>query len=502
MSADEAIALIRDGDTVAIIGGGGGLMEAACLLAAVERRFLATGTPRNLALHHSLGVGDRKTRGVNHFAHEGLVRKVTGGHWVWSPRMQELARTNKIEAYVVPGGVAMQLYREIGAKRPGLFSKVGLGTFVDPRLDGGRMNEAAKGSPAEVMEIGGEEFLLYKSFPVHVALLRGTFADESGNISLAEEAAKLDIQAAALAARNSGGKVIVQVREKVKDGALPAHSILIPGAWVDAIVVDPDQMMTYDVALDPAMAGMERRPPHPLAPQPLDERQVVARRARRELQDGQVVNFGFGIPDAVAALVAEDVRAGRYTQTIEHGIYGGELLTGHVFGFSRNASAMIDAPTQFDFYSGGGLDIAFLGFGQIDAAGNVNASKLGGMAVGPGGFIDIAQNARKVVFCGTFDAKGTETAVGEGRLTVTKPGAIRKLVPDVDQITFSGAQALKQRQEVVYVTERAVFRLTDAGVELTEIAPGVDLERDVLACMSFRPKIAANFGVMPAACFT
>ena len=204
----------------------------------------------------------------------------------------------------------------------------------------------------------------------------------------------------------------------------------------------------------------------------------------------------------MAALVAGEVRAGRYTQTIEHGIYGGELLTGHVFGFSRNASAMIDAPTQFDFYSGGGLDIAFLGFGQIDAAGNVNASKLGGMAVGPGGFIDIAQNARKVVFCGTFDAKGTEITVREGRLSVTKPGAIQKLVPVVDQVTFSGAQALKQGQEVVYVTERAVFQLSEAGVELVEIAPGVDLERDVLACMGFRPKIAASLGVMPTACLT
>lgn len=501
LSADDAIALIRDGDTVAIVGGGGGLMEAAALHAAVERRFKATGHPQNLTLHHSLGVGDRKTRGVNHFAWEGLVRKVVGGHWVWSPRMQELARLDKIEAYVLPGGVAMQLYREIGAKRPGLFSKVGLGTFVDPRLDGGRMNNAAKDNLAEVMSIGGEEFLLYKTFPVHVALLRGTFADESGNISMAEEAANLDIQAAALAARNSGGKVIVQVREKVKDGTLPAHSILIPGAWVDAVVVVPDQMMTYDTALDPAMAGMERLPPHPLPEEALSDRQVVARRARAELKDGQVVNFGFGIPDAVAALVAGDVRAGRYTQTIEHGIYGGELLTGHVFGFSRNAHAMIDAPTQFDFYSGGGLDIAFLGFGQIDAAGNVNASKLGGMAVGPGGFIDIAQNARKVVFCGTFDAKGTELAIGDGRLSIVKPGAIRKLVEKVDQITFSGAEALKQGQEVVYVTERATFRLSAAGIELIEIAPGVELQRDILDQMGFVPKITENLRTMPEACF-
>ncbi len=279
LSADEAIAMIRDGDTVAIIGGGGGLEEAAALFSAVERRFQTTGGPRDLSLVHSLGVGDRKTRGVSCFAYEGLVRKVVGGHWVWSPRMQELARTNKIEAYVLPGGVVMQLYREIGARRPGLISRVGLGTFVDPRLDGGRMNEAAKDTPVETITLGGEEFLFYKAFPVHVALLRGAFADEDGNVSLAEEAANLDIQACALAAHNSGGKVIVQVRERVKNGALPAHTIAIPGAWVDAVVVAPDQMMTYDIAYDPAMAGVERRPPHPLPEPQLDERQAIARRA-------------------------------------------------------------------------------------------------------------------------------------------------------------------------------------------------------------------------------
>jgi propionate CoA-transferase len=231
-------------------------MEAGALFAAVERRFLTTGLPRDLALLHSLGIGDRKSRGVNCFAHEGLVRKVTGGHWVWSPRMQAMAQANKIEAYVLPGGGVMQLYREIAAKRPGLISRVGLGTFVDPRVDGGRMNEAARETPVEVMTIGGEEFLFYKAFPIHVALLRGTFADDSGNISLSQEAAKLDIQAAALAARNSGGKVIVQVRERERDGTLPAHSITIPGAWVDAVVVEPDQMMTYDIRFDPAMAGL------------------------------------------------------------------------------------------------------------------------------------------------------------------------------------------------------------------------------------------------------
>ncbi len=502
ISADEAAGLIKDGDTVALIGGGGGLMEAATLFAAIERRFLGTDSPRDLSLIHSLGIGDRKARGVSRFAHEGMVRKVTGGHWVWSPRMQELARTNKIEAYVLPGGVVMQLYREIGAKRPGLISRVGLGTFVDPRLDGGRMNAAAKETLVETMTIGGEAFLFYKSFPVHVALLRGTYADEEGNISLSEEAANLDIQACALAARSSGGKVIVQVRERVRAGALPAHSIAIPGPWVDAIVVDPEQTMTYDIVQDPAMAGMTRLPPYVLPPAKLDERQAIARRAARELEDGMVVNFGFGIPDAVAALVAEDVRAGRYYQTIEHGIYGGELLTGHVFGFARNASAMIDAPTQFDFYSGGGLDIAFLGFGQFDAGGNVNASKLGGVPVGPGGFIDIAQNARKVVFCGAFDAKGAQVRVGGGRLSIDAHGAVRKLVRAVEQITFSGAEALKRGQEVLYVTERATFRLTPEGVTLVEVAPGIDVEADVLARMEFTPVVARPLRVTPAEIFT
>ena len=498
MSADEAALLVGDGATVSLIGGGGGLVEASALHEAVERRFLATGAPRNLAVLHSLGVGDRKARGLSRFAHEGLVRKVTGGHWVWSPRMQEMARTNKIEAYVLPGGVVMQLYREIGALRPGLFSRVGLGTFVDPRIDGGRMNEAAKDTLVEVANIGGEEFLFYKSFPIDVALLRGTYADDDGNVSLSEECANLDIQACALAARNSGGKVIVEVRERVKAGALPAHSVAIPGAWVDAIVVVPEQVMTYDLAFDPAMAGLTRLPPLEIPARKLDERLAIARRAATELKDGVVVNFGFGVPDAVAALVSEDVRSGRYLQTIEHGVYGGELLTGQIFGFSRNATAMIDAPTQFDFYSGGGLDIAFLGFGQFDAQGNVNASKLGGVPVGPGGFIDIAQNAHKVVFCGAFDAKGADIRIGGGRVEIAKHGVIAKLVAMVDQITFSGAQARKQGQEVLYVTERAVFRLGSEGVDLIELAPGVDLQKDVLARIGFAPRVAEPLGLMPS----
>jgi len=498
MTADAAAALIRDGATVALVGGGGGLVEATCLHEAIERRFLAGGHPRGLTVVHSLGIGDRKERGLNRFAHAGMVRKVIGGHWTWSPRMQELARTNKIEAYVLPGGVAMQLFREIGAGRPGLFTHVGLGTFVDPRIDGGRMNGAATETLTELVEIDGRELLRYKPFPINVAVLRGSFADPEGNISLDQEPANVDIYAAALAAHNSGGTVIVQVRTAVAAGALPARSVRVPGALVDAVVVDPGQSMGYDVVYDPTLSGEIKGPTAPVLPQPFTVRQLIARRAADELRPGAVLNYGFGIPDGVAKLIGERGELDRYYQTIEHGTYGGELLDGPLFGYARNATAMIDGPSQFDFYSGGGLDIAFLGFGEIDRHGNVNVSKLGGVTVGPGGFIDIAQNARKVVFCGTFDAKGTDLAFGPAGLTIRRHGEVTKLVADVEQITFSGREALRRGQEVVYVTERAVFRLTAEGVALVEVAPGVDATADITARMGFPPHVPAPPTLMPA----
>ncbi len=501
MSAADAVAMIKDGDTVALTGGGGGLVEATCLHAAVEQRFLDNGHPRDLTVVHSLGIGDRQSRGLNRFAHEGMVRKVIGGHWVWSPRMQALARANKIEAYVLPGGVAMQLYREIGAGRPGLITHVGLGTFCDPRVDGCRMNEAARDSLAELITIDGRELLRYKPFAVNVALIRGSFADAHGNVSLDQEPANVDIYAAALAAHNSGGKVIVQVRTAVEVGALPARGVRVPGAIVDAVVVDPGQSMGYDVVYDPTMSGEMKGPAQPQPEQPFTVRQVIARRAADELREGAVLNYGFGIPDGVAKLIAARGHLDRYYQTIEHGTYGGELLDGTLFGYARNATAMIDGPSQFDFYSGGGLDLAFLGFGEIDAAGNVNVSKLGGVPVGPGGFIDIAQNAKKVVFCGTFDAKGTELAIGNGRLAITRHGEVTKLVNKVEQITWSGAQGLKRGQETLYVTERAVFRLTDAGVALVEVAPGVDVRRDVIERMQFAPLVPREPARMNAAHF-
>jgi propionate CoA-transferase len=507
MSAEAAVRLIADGDTVVLIGGGGGLVEASALHEAVEKRFLATQHPRDLTVVHALGIGDRQTRGVNRFAHEGMVKRVIGGHWVWSPRMQQLAKDDKIEAYVLPGGVAMQLFREIGASRPGLFTHVGLGTFCDPRVDGGRMNRAAKDDLAELVTVDGKEFLRYKPFPVNVALIRGSFADAHGNVSLDQEPANLDIYAAALAAHNCGGKVIVQVRTAVETGSLPARSVRVPGVLVDAVVVDPSQSMGYELVYDPTMSG-EMKGPAPAAPKqpftvrPFTVRQVIARRAADELHDGAVLNYGFGVPDGIAKLIVERGDLGRYYQTIEHGTYGGELLDGNLFGYARNATAMIDGPSQFDFYSGGGLDLAFLGFGEIDAVGNVNVSKLGGVTVGPGGFIDIAQNAKKVVFCGTFDAKGTQLEIGSGTLAIKRHGDVTKFVPHVEQITYSGREAMRRGQEALYVTERAVFRLTEAGVTLIEVAPGVDLRKDVIERMRFAPHIPRDPVLMQAAHFT
>ncbi len=505
ISASEAAALVPDGATLGTIGGGGGLVEADALLAAIEDRFLTTGSPTGLRIIHSLGIGDRDRRGLNRLAYEGLVRKVIGGHWIWSPRMQALAKEEKIEAYVLPAGVTAQLMREIGAGRAGLITHVGLGTFVDPRLDGGRMNHSAQDTLVELIEIDGRTLLRYKPFPVHVALLRGSYADPDGNVSQEEEPANLEAFAMALAAHNSGGVVIVQVRGLVEHGQLPARSVRIPGALVDAVVVVPDQPQCHAFFYDPSISG-ERRAftaqTDTSQPAPTGEgnpvpRALIAHRAAQELFENAVINFGFGIPDGVAKLVDARGETDRYYQTIEHGTYGGALLDGVLFGFARNASCMIDSPSQFDFYGGGGLDIAFLGFGEMDASGNVNVSRLGGTTVGPGGFIDIAQNARKVVFCGTFEAKGVVYAIDDQNITIERYGQVRKLVQAVDQITFSGQQALASGQQVLCVTERAVFELTEAGMCLRELAPGIDLRADVLERMDFAPIVPSEIPLMP-----
>ena len=487
----DVAARIFDGATVALTGSGI-FLEADEIFAAIEKSFLSTGHPRGLTLVHALGIGDGRGSGLGRFAHAGMARRVIGGHWSWSPRMQGLAADNLVEAYSFPAGAISNLMREIGAKRPGLITRIGLGTFADPRRDGGRCNAAARDSLVEVVAIDGNDYLRYKPIEIDFALIRATESDVRGNLTLHREPADLDCHAVALAAHNCGGKVFAQV-ESIRDRrGLHARLVRVPGVLVDGVVLAPESRKTYLPNYEPSISG-ESPLVGALRPAQLEIptgiRRIIAERAMKELLGARSVNFGFGIPGGIPALAAAAGQA-NYWGTVEQGIHNGEMLDGPMFGAARDPDAIIGSNEQFDFYSGGGIDIAFLGMGEMDAAGNVNVSKIGGRLVGPGGFIDITQTARKVVFCGAFEAKGLEVEQGvNGSLRIVKPGESPKLVREVEHVTFGGAQARANGQEVLYVTERAVFRLDDDAVALIEIAPGVDLKRDVLERMEFAPAI-------------
>jgi acyl CoA:acetate/3-ketoacid CoA transferase len=501
-NAIDAAALIEDGDTIAISGNGAGMISAEAVFAAVERRFLETGHPRDLTLVHSLGLGDRGALGTNRFAHEGMLRKIVASHFTWSPKMQQLIREEKVEAYCFPAGVIQQLLREIGAGRPGLFTHSGLETFADPRQDGGRCNRRSRETLVELLHIDGREVLRYKPFQVDAAIIRATYADARGNLSPEEEAVDLDIHSMALAAHNSGGVVIAQVRQVVESGSLHPRSVRVPGIMVDAVVVDPGQRQFYGLGYDPAVGGSRRAPLGALAveiPTKL-ERRIVARRAAMELRAGASLNFGFGMPGGIFGVIAEQGNAGELWMSLEQGTHNGRMLDDSLFGAARNTDAIIPSIEQFDYYSGGGIDITFLGMGEADSAGNVNVSHLGGNLIGPGGFVEIAQNAKKVVFCGSFDAQGTRLEWSEGRLLVRQPGKVHKFVEHVERITFAAAYARRTGQEVLYITERAVFRLAGQGLELIEVAPGIEIERDILPYMDFRPHIG-SVSTMPASVF-
>lgn len=499
-SAAAAAELVQDGHVVAISGNGAGMGAAEAVFEALERRFLETGHPRDLTLVHSLGLGDRAARGVNRFAHEGMVRRVIAAHFTWSVKMQQLIREEKVEAYCFPGGVVQQLLREIGAGRPGLFTHVGLETFVDPRQQGGRCNARSRDELVELLTIDGREILRYKPFRVDVAIVRATYADTRGNLSPEEEAVDLDIHTVALAGHNSGGKVIAQVRQVVESGALRSRAVRIPGIMVDAVVEEPRQQQFYDLEYDRAVSGNVRAHLGALAaevPAKL-ERRIIARRAALELRSGESLNFGFGIPGGIFGVIAEQGNGGDYWMSVEQGTHNGRMMDDRLFGAARNTDAIVPSVEQFDYYSGGGIDTTFLGMGEVDAAGNVNVSHLGGTLIGPGGFMEIAQNAKRVVFCGTFDAQGTRLAVVDGSLRVVEPGRVRKFVGQVERITFPARYAIRTGQEVLYITERAVFRLIEGGLQLIEVAPGIEIERDILPFMDFRPVIGA-VGVMPPA---
>jgi propionate CoA-transferase len=490
VSVDDAIRVIRDGDTVALDGFIGSLAPNELML-GLERRFLATGEPKNLTLLFASGIGDGRDQGVNHLAHEGLLRRVIAGHWGLIPKLQKLAFEEKIEAYNFPQGVIARLFRDIAAHVPRTITRVGLGTFADPRDRGGRINAVTTEDLVEVISFDNKEYLAYKTLPVQVALLRGTTADMDGNITMEKEALTLEVLSAAMAAKNSGGFVIVQVERIAERRSLDARRVKIPGILVDCVVVakPENHWQTYGTPYNPAYSCEFRVPATTIEPLALDERKIIARRVAFELQPNMVVNLGIGMPEGVANVANEEGILDYLTLTAEAGTIGGIPAGGMDFGTASNVDCLIDMHFQFDYYDGGGLDLACLGMAQMDSHGNVNVSKFGPKLAGCGGFIDISQTAKKVVFAGTFTAGASELAVADGRLKIIRDGAARKMIRDVEQITFSGPTARRGSQQISYVTERCVFALAPDGVELLEIAPGVDLERDILARMDFQPLI-------------
>ncbi|QIE29346.1 Caffeate CoA-transferase (plasmid) [Caballeronia sp. SBC1] len=496
VTADEAVALIRDGDSVCC-SGFVGIGTPDELIMALERRFTGAGEPRNLTLVFAAAPGDGRDRGLNRLALPGLVKRAIGGHWALLPKLARMATDNLIEAYNLPLGTMSHLYRDIAAHRPGTLTQVGLGTFVDPRHGGGKINASTTEDLVSTIDIDGKTWLFYKVFPLNVTLIRGTTADPEGNVTMEREALVLDAMEAAMAAHNSNGLVIVQVERIAASGTLDPRAVVVPGIFVDRVVVARPEThaQTYGTTYNPAFSGEMKVPLGTMESPVLDERKVIARRCAFELPLGGVINLGIGVPEVVAAVAAEERLLSHLTLTAEPGLIGGTPQGGLNFGAAINIDALLHQNQQFDFYDGGGLDLACLGMAEIDRCGNVNVSRFGPRLAGAGGFINISQNARSVVFAGTFTAGGLDVMVENGRLRILSEGSKKKLVESVEQITFNGSLAAERGQSVLYVTERCVFRRVPEGLELTEIAPGIDIDRDILAHMDFAP-IARNVRLM------
>jgi propionate CoA-transferase len=505
ITAQQAAELVKDNDTIGV-GGFMGCGVPEELMEGLRQRFLATQAPRNLTLYHCAAVGDGKERGANRLGVEGMLKKLICAHIGLEPALNKLTVENKIATYMIPQGVASHLLRAIAGKKMGVFTHVGLKTFVDPRLEGCKANDLAKrsGDVVKLLSIEGKDQLFFPSFPINVCFIRGTIADEDGNVTLHREAAISEQLEMAAATRNSGGIVVVQVEKVVTRNSLKPHDVKVHSAMVDYIVEGSKEMniQTWlSPDYHPEWAGEYRVPLSNAAPMPLTERKVIARRGALELRPGMLVNLGLGIPDGVASVAAEEGFVDQITLSIESGVLGGIPLPGLGIGAGVNATAIYKQPDMFDYYDGGGIDLSCLGAAQIDPKGNVNVSKFGGRVVGPGGFINISQNAKKVCFCGTFVAGKQKREIKNNRLNILEDGDGIKFVKELEQVTFSGEYAFEVGQEVLYITERAVFRVTEQGLTLTEIAPGVDLEKHILAKMSFVPAIAKDLKEMDSRLF-
>lgn len=503
ITAAEAAAQVPDG---AVINTEGfvqaGLSET--LNRALEQRFLETGHPKDLTIFTIAGQGAGAGTGSDHFAHEGMVKRLIAGHYNLAPTLRAMAIEGKIEAYNLPQGTMAQMVRDAAGKRVGTITHVGLNTYIDPRIEGAKVNSKTTEDIVKLIEIEGEEKLLFKSQPLDVTFIRGTYADESGNISLEKECCTLDATSLAQCAKNNGGKVFVQVEKVVANGSLDPRTVKIPGIYVDAVIIaeGDDNAQIYKQEYDGSMTGDFRVPLGSLEAPKLDAKKIIARRAAMELQKGAVVNLGIGVPEFVSAVANEEGIGDWMTLTVEAGPVGGVPQGGSRFAGSVNVDCILDQPYQFDFYDGGGIDQAFLGLAQVDEKGNLNVSKFGGRIAGCGGFINISQNAKKVYYLGTFTTGGLKIATGNGKLEITQEGKSKKFVKEVEQITFSGSYAAKIGQPVIYITERAVFELRPDGVYLTEIAPGIDLQTQVLDLMDFAPKMDGEPKLMDARLFT
>ncbi len=496
IKADDAAKLIPDGATICASALTlAGWPERVAI--AIEKSFLETNHPNNLILVHASTIGDWKTKGTQHFAHPGMVTRWIGGHTGMAPDMAKMVIEGGCEGYCLPQGVLCQLWREIAAHRPGVITKIGLGTFVDPRLEGGKMNKATTKELVQVVNIAGEEWLLYPTFKVDVAIIRGTTADENGNLTVDDEGALLECLPLAQAAKNSGGIVIAQVEYIAQAGSLHPRRVRVPGVLVDHIVVaSPDtHWQSSATRFNPAFSGDLRVPLNDIPKMPLNERLIIARRAAMELTPGSIVNLGIGMPEGVAAVAGMEGVSDMLTLTTEIGSIGGIPAAGD-FGMAYNVQAFVEQQAQFDWYDGGALDQAFLGAAEVDSNGNVNVSKFKGRCVGCGGFINIAQSAKKVVYCGTFTAGGLKIAAENNKLVIKQEGKGKKYVEKVEQVTFSGQYAKETKQPVLFVTERCVFELEDGVVTLTEIAPGVRMQEDILGQMSFVPCISPKLKTM------